>query len=194
MTEETVKISEKGLIKALVIARIAEEKGILPNDYKDILLDGFESLQTYINSDLFWQNDWNQDKCDSLAVMVGIERANLRANEFTKETSEELETDTPEYNYPQRYTGEDDEIIATPPGETIKEQLKQQHMSRKELAKKMCISDKELVMLLEGKALLTTEIANKLEKTLGISAKFWNRLEEIYSEKLVLIKERKNKK
>lgn len=107
MTEETVKISEKGLIKALVIARIAEEKGIFPNDYKDILLDGFESLQAYINSDLFWQNDWNQDKCDSLAVMVGIERANLRANEFTKETSEELEIDTPEYNYPQRYTGED---------------------------------------------------------------------------------------
>ena len=107
MTEETVKISEKGLIKALVIARIAEEKGILPNDYKDILLDGFESLQAYINSDLFWQNDWNQDKCDSLAVMVGIERANLRANEFTKETSEELEIDTPEYNYLQRYTGED---------------------------------------------------------------------------------------
>lgn len=107
MTEETVKISEKGLIKALVIARIAEEKGILPNDYKDILLDGFESLQAYINSDLFWQNDWNQDKCDSLAVMVGIERANLRANEFTKETSEELEIDTPEYNYPQRYKGED---------------------------------------------------------------------------------------
>ena len=107
MTEVTVKISEKGLIKALVIARIAEEKGILPNDYKDILLDGFESLQAYINSDLLWHNDWSQDKCDSLAVMVGIKRANLRANEFTKETSEELEIDTPEYNYPQRYTGED---------------------------------------------------------------------------------------
>lgn len=87
-----------------------------------------------------------------------------------------------------------DEIIATPPGKTIKKQLKQQHMSQKELAKKMCISDKELAMLLEGKALLTTEIANKLEKTLGISARFWNRLEEIYLEKLVLIKERKNKK
>lgn len=55
MTEETVKISEKGLIKALVIARIAEEKGILPNDYKDILLDGFERLQAYINNELFWQ-------------------------------------------------------------------------------------------------------------------------------------------
>lgn len=107
MTEETVKISEKGLIKALVIARIAEEKGILPNDYKDILLDGFESLQAYINSDLLWHNDWSQDKCDSLAVMVGIKRANLRANEFTKEASEELETNTTEYNHPQRYTGED---------------------------------------------------------------------------------------
>lgn len=86
------------------------------------------------------------------------------------------------------------EIIATPPGETIKEQLKQQHMSRKELAKKMCISDKELVLLLEGKMLLTTEIANKLEKTLGIPARFWTRLEEIYLKKLALIKERKNKK
>lgn len=72
-----------------------------------------------------------------------------------------------------------DEIIATPPGETIKEQLKQQHMSRKELA-----------LLLEGKALLTTEIANKLEKTLGVPARFWTRLEEIYLKKLALIKER----
>lgn len=84
-----------------------------------------------------------------------------------------------------------DEIIAIPPGETIKEQLKQQHMSQKELAKKMCISDKELAMLLEGEALLTTEIASKLEKTLGISAIFWNRLEEIYLEKLALIEKKK---
>lgn len=83
-----------------------------------------------------------------------------------------------------------DEIIATPPGETIKEQLKQQHMSQKELAKKMCISDKELAMLLEGEALLTTEIASKLEKTLGISASFWNRLEEIYLEKLAFIEKK----
>lgn len=65
-------------------------------------------------------------------------------------------------------------------------------MSQKELAKKMHISDKELAMLLEGKALLTTEIANKLEKTLGISAKFWNRLEEIYLEKLAIIGEKRN--
>lgn len=71
------------------------------------------------------------------------------------------------------------EIIATPPGETIKEQLKQQHMSQKELA-----------LLLEGKMLLTTEIANKLEKTLGVPARFWTRLEEIYLKKLALIKER----
>lgn len=75
------------------------------------------------------------------------------------------------------------EIIATPPGETIKEQLKQQHMSQKELA-----------MLLEGKTILTTKIANKLEKTLGVPARFWTRLEEIYLKKLALIKERKNKK
>lgn len=75
-----------------------------------------------------------------------------------------------------------DEIIATPPGETIKEQLKQQHMSQKELA-----------MLLEGKTILTTKIANKLEKTLGVPARFWTRLEEIYLKKLALIKERKNK-
>lgn len=72
-----------------------------------------------------------------------------------------------------------DEIIATPPGETIKEQLKQQHMSQKELA-----------MLLEGKTILTTKIANKLEKTLGVPARFWTRLEEIYLKKLALIKER----
>lgn len=84
-----------------------------------------------------------------------------------------------------------DEIIATPPGKTIKEQLKQQHMSQKELAKKMCISGKELAMLLEGETPLTTKIASKLEKTLGVPARFWNRLEEIYSGKLALIEERR---
>lgn len=84
-----------------------------------------------------------------------------------------------------------DEIIATPPGKTIEEQLKQQHMSQKELAKKMHISDKELAMLLEGKTLLTTGIANKLEKTLDVPARFWTRLEEIYLEKLALIEEKR---
>lgn len=73
------------------------------------------------------------------------------------------------------------EIIATPPGKTIKEVLKQQHVSQKELA-----------MLLEGETLLTMEIVNKLEKTLGVPARFWTRLEEIYLKKLALIKERTN--
>ncbi len=75
--------------------------------------------------------------------------------------------------------------IATPPGETIREQLKDRGMSQKEFAVRMDLSEKHVSKLINGEVQLTPEMAYRLEMVLGAPAKFWNNLEIIYREKLV---------
>lgn len=76
--------------------------------------------------------------------------------------------------------------IATPPGATIKEQLKDRGMSQKEFAAKMNLSEKHVSKLINGEVQLTPEVAVRLEIVLGVPAKFWTNLEAIYREKLML--------
>ena len=76
--------------------------------------------------------------------------------------------------------------IATPPGATIREQLKYRGMSQKEFAARMGMSEKHISKLINGDVQLTTETAVRLEIVLGVLAEFWNRLEAIYREKIVL--------
>ena len=76
-------------------------------------------------------------------------------------------------------------IIATPPGATIKEQLKDRGMSQKEFAVRMDMSEKHISKLINGEVQLTPEVAVRLEMVLGVPAKFWNNLEGIYREKLI---------
>ena len=78
--------------------------------------------------------------------------------------------------------------IAIPPGATIKEQLDNKMMSKKDFAVKMGMGDEEVKNLLNGNMDITTDIAKKLEEVLGVPASFWNRLEAIYRKKLELIK------
>ena len=73
--------------------------------------------------------------------------------------------------------------IATPPGETIKEQLNNRGMSQKELAVRMDMSEKHISKLINGDVQLTPDVAVRLEMVLGVPAKFWNNLEAIYREK-----------
>ena len=75
--------------------------------------------------------------------------------------------------------------IATPPGVTIKEQLKDRGMSQKEFAARMDLSEKHVSKLINGEVQLTPEVAVRLETVLGVPAKFWNNLEAIYREKLI---------
>lgn len=75
--------------------------------------------------------------------------------------------------------------IATPPGATIKEQLKDRGMSQKEFAARMDMSEKHISKLINGEVQLTPETAVRLEMVLGVPAKFWNNLEAIYREKIV---------
>lgn len=75
--------------------------------------------------------------------------------------------------------------IATPPGATIKEQLMDKGMSQKEFAARMNLSEKHISKLIHGEVALTPQVAIKLEMVLGVPAKFWNNLEEIYREKII---------
>ena len=78
--------------------------------------------------------------------------------------------------------------IATPPGATIREQLKDRGMSQKEFAARMDLSEKHISKLINGEVQLTPEVAMRLEIVLGVPARFWNNLEAIYREKLVKVK------
>lgn len=76
-------------------------------------------------------------------------------------------------------------IIATPPGETIKEQLLDKNLSQKEFSVQMGMSEKHISKLINGEIPLTPAIAVQLETIWGIPAKFWNNLEAIYREKII---------
>ena len=78
-------------------------------------------------------------------------------------------------------------IIATPPGQTIKEQLNDRGMSQKEFAVRIDMSEKHVSKLINGEVQLTPEVAVRLEIVLGVPARFWNNLEAIYREKLIKI-------
>lgn len=81
--------------------------------------------------------------------------------------------------------------IASPPGATISEQLQDSGMSQKEFAARIGMPEKQISQLLSGDVPLTPDMASKLEKTLGVPAVFWNRLESIYRTKLAMV-EREN--
>ena len=76
-------------------------------------------------------------------------------------------------------------IIATPPGATIKEQLIDRGMSQKEFAERMDLSEKHISRLINGEVQLTADVALRLEMVLGVPAQFWSKLESIYRDKLV---------
>ena len=76
-------------------------------------------------------------------------------------------------------------FIATPPGATIKEQLIDRGLSQKEFALRMGMSEKHISKLINGDVQLNPEVAVRLEMVLGVPAKFWNKLEATYREKLI---------
>ena len=79
--------------------------------------------------------------------------------------------------------------IATPPGATITEQLEERGMTQNEFSKRMEMSEKQISQLMNGEVHLTPDMAEKLELVLGVSADFWNKLESIYQEKFVKVKQ-----
>lgn len=80
-------------------------------------------------------------------------------------------------------------IIAIPPGETIKDQLEFREMNQNEFSERMGISTKHISHLINGKVPLTHQTALKLESVFGIPAHFWNNLEALYQEDLARIEQ-----
>lgn len=103
MIGETATINTQKLAGILAIASMAEEAGILPGGYK-----GF---QRSVYDELSFQNGWSKSKRDSLITMVKARFETLRTSKFVedgiKERETKPETDTSDYDHPQRYTGED---------------------------------------------------------------------------------------
>lgn len=81
------------------------------------------------------------------------------------------------------------DMVAIPPGETIKDELIYASMTQSEFAKRMGMSEKAISQIINGEATLSYETALKLESVLGIPASMWNNLEAQYREVLVRIEE-----
>ncbi|MBO7482185.1 MAG: HigA family addiction module antidote protein [Bacteroidales bacterium] len=71
-------------------------------------------------------------------------------------------------------------FMAVAPGVTIKEELEARNIKQKDFAKKINMQAPHLSELLKGKRPISTNVADALERELGISAKFWLRLQAEY--------------
>lgn len=80
-----------------------------------------------------------------------------------------------------------DDIIAIPPGATIKELLQDLKISPNKFAKRINISEEDMDKLINGDIPLTEDIANRIEFASGVPAEFWNKLEKKYRKKLAMI-------
>ena len=83
---------------------------------------------------------------------------------------------------------------AVHPAEIIKDEFRARGMTQKELAERMGMQASNLSRLLKGEN-ITTSIAQKLEKALGIPADFWMRLQTQYDKdvKSVAVRDEKEK-
>jgi HTH-type transcriptional regulator/antitoxin HigA len=70
------------------------------------------------------------------------------------------------------------------PGEILGEALEERGLTQSDLARRMGRPLKTINEIVNGKASITPETAIQLERTLGISASFWNNLETRYREHL----------
>lgn len=79
---------------------------------------------------------------------------------------------------------------AVHPGEILSNELEYRHISSKDLAKEIDMPESALNEFLDGKIDLTPELANKLQYSLGISAKSWMQIQKGYIKDLNAIKNR----
>ena len=78
-------------------------------------------------------------------------------------------------------------FTAVPPGMTIKEVIEDHHMTQKELAARLGLSEKHISKLINGEVPLTQDVAIRLERVLDIEASFWNGLEAAYREAILKV-------
>ena len=78
---------------------------------------------------------------------------------------------------------------AVPPGETLQEKLDEMGMSQVELSLRIGLSTKQINVIIKGDAPITPETAIGLERTTGITARFWNNREALYRGTLARLKD-----
>ncbi len=78
----------------------------------------------------------------------------------------------------------DGHIIAVPLGATIQEQLDRLNMSVEEFLQQVGLTQDDTNSLLDGSMRITPDISERLERVLGIPAKFWQNLDKRYRDKL----------
>ena len=74
--------------------------------------------------------------------------------------------------------------LIVPPGETIKEQMKQKNVSLKALADAIDEDEERTQELLEGDIRMQRKHMEGLEQILGIPFRFWRNLEDNYRNEL----------
>lgn len=85
-------------------------------------------------------------------------------------------------------------LIATHPGELIKDELKERNMTQKELSELTGIKPSVLSETINGKRSVSLSVAMALEKALGISAEMWMNLQTQYDLDSAQIAEREKQK
>ena len=75
------------------------------------------------------------------------------------------------------------------PGETLQEVLESNHMTQKELAARIGVSQRLINHIISGLADISTETAFKLGKVFSLSASFWNNLQAQYDEEKMQVLE-----
>lgn len=80
--------------------------------------------------------------------------------------------------------------VVSAPGETLLEILEDRGITQQELADRLGMTSKTINEIIKGKAPLSHDTSLALERVLGISAGFWNRLESAYQEYLTRQRDR----
>ena len=69
-------------------------------------------------------------------------------------------------------------LIGFHPGAYISEIMKDENITKEEFADRLGVSIKEVSKLINGKENVTSELADKLEKVIGVSSKTWLALQD----------------
>ena len=79
--------------------------------------------------------------------------------------------------------------IAIPPGEILQEELEYRGIAEDEFARQIGISPQDIADIFLGKKAITQDIADAIERELGISAYLWVKMEASYQFILSRLKE-----
>lgn len=85
-------------------------------------------------------------------------------------------------------------VVATHPGELIKDELKERGMTQKQLAAETGIKPSVLSETINGKRSLSLNVAVALEKAMGIPADIWMNMQTQYNLDTAQISERDNQR